>query len=126
MTKISRRNFLKTTALTAVSLSSLNASYLEVPQTFKQVKYFIKDSEVSYQEAFVNVDNILVVERDISDIYAKLKEIFADKALVGSVSSGATFFVIQRMAADYGMHVAYKEKQGDIYTWILAPKGVRL
>lgn len=126
MTEISRRNFLKTTALAAVSLSSLNASYLELPQTFKQVRYFIKDSEISYNEVFANVDNVLKVEQDISDIYTKLKEIFRDKALVGSVSSGTTFFVISTMAADYGMRVAYEKRQGDFYTWILAPKGVKL
>ncbi len=126
MIEISRRDFLKTTALAAVSLSSLKASYLELPQTFRQVKYFIKDSEIPYNEVFTNADNILEVNRDISDIYTKLKEIFRHKALVGSVSSGATFFVIATMAADYGMRIAYEKKQGDFYTWILAPKGVKL
>ena len=41
MLEVSRRNFLKATALSAVCLSGLNASFLEFSQA-KQVKYFIK------------------------------------------------------------------------------------
>ncbi|EDO9418846.1 twin-arginine translocation signal domain-containing protein [Campylobacter coli] len=125
MLEVSRRNFLKATALSAVCLSGLNASFLEFSQA-KQVKYFIKDSEIPHQGNFINADEILLIEKDVSNIYSQLKEAFENKALIGSVSSGTTFFVIRTMAADYGMRVAYEKKQGDFYTWILAPKGVKL
>lgn len=56
MLEVSRRNFLKATALSAVCLSGLNASFLEFSQA-KQVKYFIKDSEIPHQGNFINWDN---------------------------------------------------------------------
>ncbi|EOD7015432.1 twin-arginine translocation signal domain-containing protein [Campylobacter coli] len=110
MLEVSRRNFLKATALSAVCLSGLNASFLEFSQA-KQVKYFIKDSEIPHQGNFINVDEILLIEKDISNIYSQLKEAFENKALIGSVSSGTTFFVIRTMAADYGMRVAYEKNK---------------
>ncbi|EDN2480785.1 transcriptional initiation protein Tat [Campylobacter coli] len=76
----------------------------------KQVKYFIKDSEIP-QGNFINADEILLIEKDISNIYSQLKEAFENKALIGSVSSGTTFFVIRTMAADYGMRVAYEKNK---------------
>ncbi|HED7858177.1 TPA: twin-arginine translocation signal domain-containing protein [Campylobacter coli] len=97
MLEVSRRNFLKATALSAVCLSGLNASFLEFSQA-KQVKYFIKDSEIPHQGNFINADEILLIEKDISNIYSQLKEDFENKALIGSVSSGTTFFVIRTMA----------------------------
>ncbi|EPN7692174.1 twin-arginine translocation signal domain-containing protein [Campylobacter coli] len=109
MLEVSRRNFLKATALSAVCLSGLNASFLEFSQA-KQVKYFIKDSEIPHQGNFINVDEILLIEKDISNIYSQLKEAFENKALIGSVS-GTTFFVIRTMAADYGMRVAYEKNK---------------
>ncbi|EHN2864749.1 twin-arginine translocation signal domain-containing protein [Campylobacter coli] len=109
MLEVSRRNFLKATALSAVCLSGLNASFLEFSQA-KQVKYFIKDSEIP-QGNFINADEILLIEKDISNIYSQLKEAFENKALIGSVSSGTTFFVIRTMAADYGMRVAYEKNK---------------
>ncbi|HIH2029240.1 TPA: twin-arginine translocation signal domain-containing protein [Campylobacter coli] len=110
MLEVSRRNFLKATALSAVCLSGLNASFLEFSQA-KQVKYFIKDSEIPHQGNFINADEILLIEKDISNIYSQLKEAFENKALIGSVSSGTTFFVIRTMAADYGMRVAYEKNK---------------
>ncbi|EAL2152568.1 twin-arginine translocation signal domain-containing protein [Campylobacter coli] len=110
MLEVSRRNFLKATALSAVCLSGLNASFLEFSQA-KQVKYFIKDSEIPHQGNFINADEILLIEKDISNIYSQLKEAFENKALIGSVSSGTTFFVIRAMAADYGMRVAYEKNK---------------
>ncbi|EAM0354395.1 twin-arginine translocation signal domain-containing protein [Campylobacter coli] len=109
MLEVSRRNFLKATALSAVCLSGLNASFLEFSQA-KQVKYFIKDSEIPHRN-FINADEILLIEKDISNIYSQLKEAFENKALIGSVSSGTTFFVIRTMAADYGMRVAYEKNK---------------
>lgn len=47
MLEVSRRNFLKATALSAVCLSGLNASFLEFSQA-KQVKYFIKTMAADY------------------------------------------------------------------------------
>lgn len=55
MLEVSRRNFLKATALSAVCLSGLNASFLEFSQA-KQVKYFIKDSEIPHQGNFINAE----------------------------------------------------------------------
>lgn len=86
----------------------MNASFLEFSQA-KQVKYFIKDSEIPHQGNFINADEILLIEKDISNIYSQLKEAFENKALIGGVSSGTTFFVIRTMAADYGMRVAYEK-----------------
>ncbi|EPI5379038.1 TPA: transcriptional initiation protein Tat [Campylobacter coli] len=77
----------------------------------KQVKYFIKDSEIPHQGNFINADEILLIEKDISNIYSQLKEAFENKVLIGSVSSGTTFFVIRTMAADYGMRVAYEKNK---------------
>ena len=81
MLEVSRRNFLKATALSAVCLSGLNASFLEFSQA-KQVKYFIKDSEIPHQGNFINADEILLIEKDISNIYSQLKEAFENKEVL--------------------------------------------
>ena len=75
------------------------------------MKYFIKDSEIPHQGNFINADEILLIEKDISNISSQLKEAFENKALIGSVSSGTTFFVIRTMAGDYGMRVAYEKNK---------------
>lgn len=77
MLEVSRRNFLKATALSAVCLSGLNASFLEFSQA-KQVKYFIKDSEIPHQGNFINADEICRRKNKMSQKKNKMSY-FCDK-----------------------------------------------
>ena len=124
MGNFSRRKFLKSTALSALSVSALGA--IEIPETQPiTLIYFIQDTQVGINSPF-QADKTLYINGDISDIYAELKQAFSEGALVGSLSSGTTFFVLSTMAKDYGTRVAYKTKLDNAYAWILAPKGVRI
>lgn len=124
MGNFSRRKFLKSTALSALSVSALGA--IEIPETQPiTLTYFIQDTQVGINSPF-QADKTLYINGDISDIYAELKQAFSEGAFVGSVSSATTFFVLSTMAKDYGMRVAYKTKFDNAYAWILAPKGVRI
>ncbi|TLD81417.1 transcriptional initiation protein Tat [Helicobacter sp. MIT 11-5569] len=127
MPKISRRNFLKSSAAIAFGISNLDAQILELPQqTNTKITYFIKDLMCNADLNGIRADKILEVNGDIRTIYSDLKVALQSGAIIGSISSEATFFVISTMAADYGLRVAYNTKSSEARTWILAPKGVIL
>ncbi|TLD89112.1 transcriptional initiation protein Tat [Helicobacter sp. MIT 05-5294] len=127
MSEISRRNFLKSSAVVAFGISNLDAKMLEFPQQENlRFTYFIKDSMCNVDLGNLQADKILEVNGDIRAIYGDLKLALQSGAIIGSISSEATFFVLSTMAADYGLRVAYSAKSNNVRTWILAPKGVAL
>lgn len=128
MPKISRRNFLKSSAIVAFGLSNLNAKMLGLPEFTKDLKvtYFIKDAICETNLSNIQADRVLEVNGDISAIYSDLKAAFQSKAIIASISTEATFFVLSTMATDYGLRVAYNTKNNGVRTWMLAPKGVTL
>lgn len=92
MGNFSRRKFLKSTALSALSVSALGA--IEIPETQPiTLTYFIQDTQVGINSPF-QADKTLYINGDISDIYAELKQAFSEGALVGSVSSAITFLFL--------------------------------
>lgn len=129
MSKISRRNFLKSSAVVAFGISNLDAKMLDFSkQSQESIKatYFIKDLMCNGDFSNIQADKTLEVNGDIRAIYSDLKTAFQSKAIIASISTEATFFVIGTMAADYGLRVAYNTKNDGVRTWVLAPKGVAL
>lgn len=99
------------------------------------VSFFIHDETCTrgVDLSRIKADKIIVLKGDISPIdksYSEIKQAFAraaqNGAIIGSISSAESFFVLSRMGADYGLRVAYQKEVGDALEWILAPKGVRI
>ncbi|EEO26450.1 twin-arginine translocation signal domain-containing protein [Helicobacter winghamensis] len=129
MSKISRRNFLKSSAVVAFGISNLDAKMLDFSkQSQENIKatYFIKDLMCNGDFSNIQADKALEVNGDIRAIYSDLKTAFQSKAIIASISTEATFFVLSTMAADYGLRVAYNAKNNGVRTWVLTPKGVKL
>lgn len=127
MSKISRRNFLKSSAVVAFGISNLDAKMLDFSrQETIKATYFIKDLMCDGDFSNIQADKTLEINGDISTIYSDLKAAFQSKAILASISTETTFFVLSTMAADYGLRVAYNAKNNGVRTWILAPKGVTL
>ncbi len=132
-----RRSFLKSSIFVALAISSTSASMLNAFDSPKdsrldfkalaqnRLTYFLKDSSLGFNPD-IKADKILVINNDISDIYNDLKTAFSHQAIIGSISSEASFFVITRMAYDYGLRVVYDDYQDGIHQYIIAPKGVTI
>ena len=133
MAKISRRDFIKSSVLATLAVSGIQASIQDslfptnLDSKVLSLTYFLKDSWCEGLDfSHIKAQKILPVDGDISGIYSELKHALQNKAIIGSISSELTFFVVSRMAADYGMSVIYDKKENGVRAWILAPKGIKI
>jgi len=129
MQEASRRVFLKGSALAFVALGGINTLFAS--SDFSKISpktshYFIRDMRVNADISHIKADKILCIDGDISEIYSELKAAFESGAIIASVSSEESFFVLSQMANGYGFRVVYDKYQAGVREWILAPKGVKI
>lgn len=121
MSKFSRRDFIKSSALTAAFIANSSFAY-----SFKDevVDFIVYDTNSktskNYANSFKNIQKF-AINGDVSEIYFELKDKFKHKFIASGFTSKETLFVIENIAKDYGYGLKKQEVDEKLVSWILVP-----